>query len=139
MGLIVELILMMVVFMIFESLGKRARTNQYGSRYVKVDGFEFDSIREAHRYEQLKKLEQDGKLTHLTVHPKFTLMDGFRDRNGEWQRPITYSPDFTYIEEGGRLVAEDVKSAATVRDDVWMIKKKMFLKYFGNSYDFRVV
>ena len=122
----------------FVKVGKKARKNQYGSQYVKYDGKVFDSNREAHRYVTLKKKQEDGLITGLECQKKFILVDGFRDRHGEFHRPITYSPDFCYWENGIH-VAEDVKSEATVRDDVWMVKKKLFLWKFGSEYDFRIV
>ena len=131
---------MMVIIMIFETIGKKPRSNQYGSHYVEQDGLMFDSSREAHRYLKLKELQEVGSISGLEVHRKFTLLDGFRDRHGEWHRPITYTPDFVYRDNvGDCLVAEDVKSEATVRDDVWMLKKKMFLAIYGKQYDFRIV
>lgn len=139
-SVVFEIIVGVVIIVFFQEIGKRVRTNQYGSRYVQLDGITFDSNREASRYLALKEMQSEGTIDCLEPHKKFVLQEGFRDRHGEYHRPVTYSPDFVYLENAtGLWVAEDVKSEATVRDDVWMLKKKLFLYLYGKDYDFRVV
>ena len=119
---------------------KRKKRNMYGSKTVKVDGIVFDSEKEARHYVVLKKKEPDGEIADLELQKTWVLQDGFRDKTGRWRRPITYLSDFSYTDvKTGKKIVEDVKSRATARDDVFAIKKKMFIKRYENEYDFKVV
>ena len=110
----------------------------YGAKIVKIGDLVFDSEKEAKRYVLLKKREENGEISDLELQKRWVLQEAFRDKKGKWHRAITYLSDFSYTENGVKIV-EDVKSKATVRDDVFAIKKKMFIKRYENEYDFRVV
>lgn len=94
---------------------------KYGNRKTVIDGVTFDSKAEAERYEELKLLERAGIIRDLQLQPKFTLIPTFR-KNGKTFRGITYVADFSYIENGQKIV-EDVKGFKT---DVYKIKRKLF-------------
>lgn len=98
--------------------------SKYRNRKTTVDGFTFDSRKEANRYLELKFLEATGEITDLELQVPFTLQPAFRDCNGEWQRDIKYIADFVYKDKDGKQVIEDVKGKRTA---VYMIKKKMML------------
>lgn len=102
---------------------KPGRNHKYNARKTTVDGIEFDSMAEANRYKELKTLVQTGDITNLRLQPEFTLQDAFTDNQGKRQRAIKYRADFTYMENGQRIV-EDVKGFFT-KDA--RIKLKMFL------------
>jgi len=107
--------------------------NKYNARKTTIDGIEFDSKREAERYQELLLLERAGQIEALSVHPMFTLINGFEYR-GKAERPIRYEGDFQYI-ENGEIVLEDVKG---VRTKEFMLKQKLFkLRY--PTIDFRIV
>lgn len=96
---------------------------KYNARRTEIDGFIFDSKKEAARYLELKALEKAGKIKELERQKSFTLIEPF-DYNGEKCRRVRYLADF-YYREGGKVIIEDVKGMKT---EVYKIKKKMLLK-----------
>lgn len=107
--------------MIANQTVKRGKWNNVKTE---VDGFKFDSKREAARFEELRLLETAGEISALTPHPKpaYILQAGFRAKNGIWYKAITYSPDFSYV-QGGEFTIEDIKGKKT---DVFKVKEKLF-------------
>jgi hypothetical protein len=98
--------------------------SKYGNKKQVVDGFKFDSKKEAKRYEVLKLLQSSGKITGLERQPKYVLQEAFI-RDGKKYRPITYVADFRYFDKDlGKVVVEDVKGWRT---EVYRIKAKMFI------------
>lgn len=110
------------------------RRSKYNARKTEVDGFVFDSIKEANRYQELKLLELAGEITDLQLQPEFVLQKGFHDNKGKIHRPIIYRADFWY-RENGKIIVEDVKGMKT---QVYQIKKKLFI-YSRPQIDFREV
>lgn len=93
--------------------------NKYSAVKTVIDGIKFDSKREAGRYQVLKLLESDGKITDLELQPKYELVPKQAD-----ERSVVYRADFRYIDaESGRIVVEDVKG---VRTEGYIIKRKLF-------------
>lgn len=110
--------------------------HKYNAKKTVVDGITFDSKKEAVRYKELKALELVGKIDRLELQPRFVLMDGFR-YEGKAIRKIEYIADFLYRDLSTyELVVEDVKG---VKTDVYKLKKKLFLKRYGNEYKFKEV
>ena len=105
---------------------------KYGNKITEVNGIKFDSLKESKRYLDLKLLERARKITMLQTQSRFTLQDSFVDRDGIVHKRITYVADFSYMDESGQIVVEDVKSIATAKDKVYVIKKKLFLKNYPN-------
>lgn len=111
------------------------RPNKYNNHKTIVDGIKFDSIREAERYQELKLLEEAGEISHLELQPVVVLQDKFIYQ-GKTIRAITYRADFAYFDRTVNMcVIEDAKGMET---DVFKIKKKMFLKKYGDLYDLRI-
>lgn len=109
---------------------------KYGNRKTVVGGKEFDSKAEAKRYEELEFMESAGKIKALELQPEFLLQDKFRYR-GKTERAVKYIADFKYFDvEKGVYVVEDVKGVET---EVFKIKRKLFLKKYGDEYDFKIV
>ena len=99
--------------------------NKYGNRKCKIDGFTFDSIKEGSRYAELKILLREGLIKDLELQKQFELQPGFIDVDGKRIRPIYYRADFCYTDtQTGKMVVEDVKSAAT-KTAVYKLKRKM--------------
>lgn len=99
--------------------------SKYNSRKTTVDGFTFDSKKEAKRYLELKQLEKDGLINDLQLQVPFVLIPPFEieiDGKKRKRRPITYVADFVYY-KGNEKVIEDVKG---LRTPVYKIKKKLF-------------
>jgi hypothetical protein len=110
---------------------------KYGNQPTEVDGLRFDSRAEAKRYQELRLMEMAGEIIGLSVHPRYTLVDGFRTKDGRWVGKITYAADFAYTDRAtGRVVVEDVKGT---RSQAYAIKRKLFLYKFDRLYDFREV
>ena len=107
---------------------------KYNNTKTVVDGIKFDSKREGARYLTLKHMEQDGLIQNLILQPKFLLQDKFRYQ-GKAIREINYIADFEYV-QGGVTIVEDVKGMET-KD--FILKKKLFLKQYGENIDFRLV
>ena len=111
--------------------------SKYGNIKVKINGYQFDSKKEASRFRELQLLEKSGAITELVVHPKFQLQPSFKDWHGITIREITYSADFGYI-ESGRYVVEDVKGGKATQTQHFKDKVKN-LKYKYPELDFRIV
>ena len=113
-----------------------ARRNKYNAKKTVVDGIEFDSIREADRYCELKLLEKAKEIRNLELQPRFLLQDKFRDKMGTTHRKIEYVADFMYIDKDDKKIVEDVKGMMT---GVYKLKKKLFLNLYDSEYDFREI
>lgn len=112
------------------------RYSKYNAKKTVVDGIEFDSLREADRYCELKLLEKANEIRNLELQPRFLLQQKFKDKQGNTHRKIEYVADFLYIDKDGKAIVEDVKGVLT---DVYKIKKKMFLKIYDDQYEFREI
>jgi hypothetical protein len=92
--------------------------------YVYADGFvsygdkldnhgalvdHFDSVKEYGRYGELSLLEKAGKISKLKKQVPFLLHDSYQDSSGKKHRAIYYVADFTYNDENGKEIVEDVK------------------------------
>jgi len=107
--------------------------NKYHNKKTTVDGIEFASIKEAKRYQELKWLEKAGMITQLTLQETWILIPPF-EKNGKKYRAIFYQSDFSYTENGKRIV-EDTKGFETA---VFKLKKKMF-EYEYPNLELRVI
>ena len=110
------------------------RRNKYNNRIVNLDGYRFDSLKEANRYGMLKAGAQGGKLFDLQIHPRFLILDKFVDNQGNKHRAMHYEADFQYrVLINGKMVVhvEDVKGNKTKE---YMIKKKLFLAKYRDIY-----
>lgn len=107
--------------------------NKYRNTKVVIDGIRFDSKAEGRRYQELKLLLRAGKIFDLKLQPRFLLIEGFK-KNGKTWRKTEYVADFSYIENGRRIV-EDVKGKET---DVFKIKHKLF-EYKYPEFELRIV
>ena len=109
------------------------RTLEDGS---KVD---FDSKKEARRYDELIAMLRAGEIRELKLQPQFTIQEAYTTPEGRRVRAIRYQADFSYERPTapdctGTVhwlpVVEDVKSRAT-RTRVYEIKKKLLQEKFG--------
>jgi len=110
--------------------------NKYKNVKVKIDGFKFDSIAESVRYTELKLLVKAGLINNLILQPRFELQSKFR-HNGKAEIAICYVADFSYTDQAEeKIIVEDVKGMET---DVFKIKRKMFLKLYGETHELRII
>jgi len=98
--------------------------SKYKNIKVTLDGFKFDSKKEARRYRDLKLLEKAGEISDLNVHPKFQI-----EVNGK--NICTYSADFEYLHNHSKKrIVEDVKVDAT-KTQTYRLKKKLMEAVYG--------
>ena len=96
---------------------------KYGNRKTVVDGFTFDSAKEAKRYGELKLLMAAGEIAELELQPVFVLGIGGQTLKYDGGRQAKYIADFAYYDmRKCKWVIEDVKSPAT-RTAVYKLKK----------------
>jgi len=110
------------VMRILRTQGKKA--NKYNARKTMVCGHTFDSRREAEIYLDLLSRKQHGEIIRIGLQPSYTLLEGFRDNQGNKQRAITYTADFFVTYADGRHEVIEVKGVRT-RD--YVLRKKLFL------------
>lgn len=104
-------------------MGKQALTpSKFHNVKVQVDGFTFDSKREAQRWHELKLLEKAGQIHGLVPHPAFDL-----HVNGV--KVATYIADFAYFT--GVLAQRRIEDVKGVKTAVYQLKKKMLLAEYG--------
>lgn len=103
----------------------RLKTNKYGNRKVALDGFVFDSQREATRYLELKMLERQKEIFGLRLQVPFEIVVNNK-------KICRYVSDFVYRERDKSAdTIEDVKSEATRKNRAYRIKKKLVEASYG--------
>lgn len=95
----------------------------------------FASKKEMERYKELLFLMSQKKIYGLELQPKYLLQEGF-EYNGIKERAIYYIADFRYLDEKSQTIVEDVKGYKTTD---YLLKRKFFLKKYGESLIFREV
>ncbi len=96
------------------------KRNKYGAVRTTIDGITFHSKKEAARYEVLRDMLRDGKITDLRLQVSHQItVNGFK--------VCRYISDFEYTEDGKPIV-EDVKGRIT---DVYRLKKKLMAACLG--------
>ena len=122
------------------------RINKYRAIKTCVNDIEFDSRKEARRYQELLLLERAGVIQNLQLQEKFLLIPSQFETivTGEYYKvgekkgqpktkevcvelPVVYVADFTYVQDGKKVV-EDTKGIKT-KD--YIIKRKLMLWTHG--------
>lgn len=96
------------------------KQSKYKNKKVVIEGIEFDSKKEAKRYQELKLMQRAGIITDLKMQVPYTLIPAFNLGKKRY-RCMIYLADFVY-KENGKEVVEDTKG---FRTDVYKIKKKL--------------
>lgn len=108
---------------------KKAGRNKYGNRKVEVKGeATFDSRAEYRRWLELLAQARAGVISGLERQVPFELVAAQRTPSGRKLRPLHYIADFTYRDQAGSLVVEDVKGMET---QSWRDKRKLMLAVHG--------
>lgn len=117
-----------------ETAKKPAKTSKYKNKKVEINGITFDSKKEAARYETLLAMMENGEISNLKLQHTFTLQESFKNYKGERVNAIKYIADFTYY-KGNEFIVEDVKSAITRKNPLYILKKKLMAEkgYFINE------
>lgn len=100
--------------------------NKFHAKKVEIDGILFDSKRESEYYKRFKNLICVGIVTKIECHPKYTLLESFKDCNGKTERAITYKPDFRLTYEDGSVEVIEVKSKRTAKEPDYIMRRKLF-------------
>ena len=117
------------------------KTNKYKSMKCYINGIEFDSRKEARRYQELRLLQRAGVIQNLRLQEKFVLIPSQYESYERYgakgqelkpgqrlvERECIYIADFVY-EENGKTVVEDTKGFKT-KD--YIIKRKLLLWTHG--------
>ena len=98
-------------------------SNKFHAKKVTIDGIEFDSKRESQYYLQYKA---DKSIAKIEVHPRYILLNSFRDCNGKTERAITYKPDFRLTYADGTIEVVEVKSKRTAKEPDYIMRRKLF-------------
>ena len=107
------------------------KQSKYNNRKVELDGFTFDSQKEARRYSELKLLSRVGEISDLELQKAFVLAESVKFANEPRAKPaVRYIADFAYT-ENGVMVVEDVKSVATKSLPVYRLKKHLMKSIHG--------
>lgn len=103
----------------------KKRRSKYGNEKASCNGINFDSKKEMRRYMELKGMYDAGIIQDLKLQHHFSLQGAFRTVDGKRIEKVEYIADFTYTNESGEFVVEDVKSEITRKNPVYMMKKKL--------------
>ena len=107
------------------------KPSKYNNRKVELDGFTFDSQKEARRYSELKILVRVGEISELELQKSFVLAESVKFNNEPRAKPtIRYVADFAYM-DNGVMIVEDVKSEATKSLPVYRMKKHLMKSVHG--------
>jgi hypothetical protein len=92
--------------------------SKYHNRKTVSNGIQFDSQKEATRYQELQLLERAGLIRNLELQSRYNLVvNGYNCG--------FYKADFRYEDVAtSTVIVEDVKSSAT-RTPVYRLKKKL--------------
>ena len=96
---------------------------------IELDGYKFDSKKEAKFYQELKLRMLAGDIARFKLKPKFVLQPAFV-KNGKKIRAITYIADFLIINNDMSEEIIDIKGFVT---DIFKIKKKIFEYVFKDK------
>lgn len=115
------------------ALGDTARTMAKPAKYrntkTELDGYLFDSKKEAARWQELRLLERAGIITGLELQPEYELHTV--SPSGEPVVVGKLTLDFRYRQDSV-LVVEDVKSDPT-KTQVYRLRKRIFEAEYGLS------
>lgn len=104
---------------------------KYGNKKVKMGDKIFDSMKEAYRYNELKMLEDHGKIKDLMCQVPFILVPKFTAPSGKQYKSMKYVADFVYYDMDGTRHIEDVKGYKTSE---YKLKAKL-MAYQGNEIE----
>lgn len=90
------------------------KPSKYRNKRTEYDGMVYDSKHEAKRAWELDQLQKAGEIAGYSKQVPFLLAGG-----------IIYKADFVVLYRDGHYEIEDVKSEATKKDKVYIIKKKL--------------
>ena len=113
------------------------KRHKYNATKVELDGYKFDSQKEARYYSELVIRKRTHDIFDFVVKPKFILQNDFVLRDGTKIRSIIIEPDFQIIHNDYSTEFVDVKGKITPD---WKLKWKMFkYKFRATNVKFTIV
>jgi len=110
-----------------EPAAKTAKRAKYRNEKVEWNGEVFDSRKEYNRYRQLLLLLKAGHIGQLRRQVKYLLIEA-----NETEKKCEYWADFEYVLcDTGAKVVEDVKSEATRKLPVFVMKRKLMKSVYN--------
>lgn len=115
--------------------------NKYKNAITKINDKKFSSKLEAETYFYFNILEKSNYISDLILQPKYILQEGFNDKKYNFKegkfknykyREISYVSDFEFKANGKTYTIE----AKGFPDQKYPIKKKMFIKKYGDTHHF---
>lgn len=111
-----------------QKIGVKEKKSKFNNIKSVVGLVKFDSKKELKRFVHLNLMQDAGEITGLERQKRFLLVPTQRDDDGNLlERGISYVADFVYHTKEGDLVCEDVKSAITIKQPEYIIKRKLML------------
>lgn len=109
---------------------------KYSNQKIEVDGFIFDSKREARVYGELKLLKMSGEIKDFSRQVTFELVPaqyqivkgGKKDKKVCVEKSVTYKADFVVEHTDGERTVIDVKGFKT---PLYVIKRKLMRHVHG--------
>lgn len=118
---------------------EKKKNNKYNAQKTEMDGFTYDSKKEANRGNYLMRLQEAGQIRDLERQKPFVLLEPFK-YDGKSINGVKWFADFYYFDVNrNRWVAEDVKSPITRKKAEYIIKKKLFMKNYPKILFFEFV
>lgn len=109
--------------------GKKKR-QKYNNIKCDYNGEKFDSLKERERYFVLKTFSDCGRIKNMERQKRFLIVPKTKT-----ERAAYYVADFVYTNGDGKTVIEDVKSAITRKNPVYILKRKL-IKHLYPEYIF---
>lgn len=112
--------------------GRKTGGNKYHAKPQILDGYRFDSAKEARRYGELRLYLKGGLIADLAVHPRFDLF-AINLASGEVVQIGHMTLDFQYrdLSDGGATVHEDVKGGRTTKTEAYRLRKRILEATYG--------
>lgn len=109
----------------------RRRGQKYNARKHTVDGYTFDSGKEAKRYRDLCLYQHAGVIAGLEVHPRFNLF-ALDLARGEVLQIGHMTLDFAYVDLATqRKIYEDVKGGDATKTTAYRLRKRILEANYG--------
>jgi len=100
------------------------KSAKYHNQKTEYQGIQFDSRKEANRYQELTLMQRAGVIRSIELQPRYDLVVNAHKLG-------FYKADFRYrLVATGVVVVEDVKSKAT-KTAVYSLKKKLVKALYG--------
>ena len=102
-------------------------------KYGNIKTGSYASKAESKRAGELKVLVLAGEITELVEHPRFEIIP--KSKHG---RAIHYTPDFSYVKDGQRIV-DEVKGSRFVVSRDFPLRLRLFKERYGDAYTIRII